>query len=79
MAMCTLVLMSNMCTVSIRSRMGSTQSLVEETEVSQAGGGRPRLTPLKLPHQDTCESDGGMLEDIGRPARGAATRDVTQL
>ncbi|XP_052802878.1 ras and EF-hand domain-containing protein homolog isoform X5 [Mya arenaria] len=53
----------------IRSRMGSTTSLVEEPEpapvnVQQLGRGAPRQVSVKLPHQDTCESDGGVLEDI---------------
>ncbi|XP_052286750.1 ras and EF-hand domain-containing protein homolog isoform X4 [Dreissena polymorpha] len=61
-----------MSTPLIRSRLGSTQSLVEEPEhapvtvqtVQQLSRGSPRMVSVKLPHQDTCESDGGMLEDI---------------
>ena len=47
--------------------MGSTQSLVEEHEPHQVSVQHhsPRLINVKLPHQDTCESDGGILEDIG--------------
>jgi len=48
--------------------MGSTSSLVEESDhnVAQAQSlSRYASRGTKLPHQDTCESDGGLAEDIG--------------
>ncbi|XP_060568165.1 ras and EF-hand domain-containing protein homolog isoform X5 [Ruditapes philippinarum] len=54
----------------IRSRMGSQSSLVEEPQTSSVvtvqnlARHSSRVVPSKLPHQDTCESDGGILEDI---------------
>ncbi|KAL4224722.1 hypothetical protein ACF0H5_015419 [Mactra antiquata] len=51
----------------IRSRMGSQASLIEEPETvtsSISSRNPPRSLPLKLTHQDTCESDNGFLEDI---------------
>ena len=67
--------------------MGSTTSLAEESDhhpVSvqtiqnhvghQLGS---RMIGVKLPHQDTCESDGGVLEDIGRLRQDYFTIFVT--
>ncbi|XP_053385023.1 ras and EF-hand domain-containing protein homolog isoform X5 [Mercenaria mercenaria] len=53
----------------IRSRMGSQSSLIEEPHaapvtVQNLAKHSPRVVPVKLPHQDTCESDAGILEDI---------------
>lgn len=56
-------------TPAIRSRMNSQSSLMEEPEhhpvsVQQYAHNAPRIIHPKLPHQDTCESDAGLVEDI---------------
>lgn len=45
--------------------MGSTSSLIEDTE-NALNTPRYMARSTKLPHQDTCESDVGMMEDIGK-------------
>lgn len=65
----------------IRSRMGSQTSLVEEhhtapVTVQNLSRYSPRMVPIKLPHQDTCESDGAYLED--RDSGHSTLRDGTE-
>lgn len=54
---------------SIRSRMNSQSSLIEEPEHTginvQHLYNTPRIVHPRLPHQETCESDAGVVEDIG--------------
>lgn len=55
-------------TPAIRSRMNSQSSLLEESEPQtisvQHYAHVPRIIHPKLPHQETCESDAGLVEDI---------------
>ena len=63
--------------------MGSQSSLIEEPHspsvvtVQNLARHSSRVIPSKLPHQDTCESDGGILEDIGKEINCVSYTKVT--